>query len=121
MGLALLALCLTRSFEGKRAVLAALCLFFGLGTVIRSLSRELSQEDRIEERDERSRLVRLSSRSAAFAWSEGACFLCLIASMLGWSRLGDGLAAPLCLAFSGLLAVMILSHLAAVLYYEHRL
>lgn len=51
MGLALLALCLTRSFEGKRTVLAA----------------------------------------------------------------------PLCLAFSGLLAVMILSHLAAVLYYEHRL
>lgn len=51
MGLALLALCLTRSFEGMRAVLAA----------------------------------------------------------------------PLCLAFSGLLAVMMLSHLAAVLYYGHRL
>ncbi|RHV35492.1 hypothetical protein DXB59_10395 [Ruminococcus sp. OM05-10BH] len=83
LGIAMLTVNIRKGFDIKGSLILALCLFFGIGILIRSLSAGLSREDKISELDERNLLVKIKSRSTAFLWSEGICFLCLLACMLG--------------------------------------
>ena len=87
LGLAFLGLMLTRwEFPAKSVFWCLFCLSLGPGILARSLSREASRKDRIEERDERSVQVRLRARSAAFSIVRyvllGACWLCMAAAVL---------------------------------------
>ena len=66
LGLLLLAAGVWKGFTLRSAVVAALLLFLGGGILLRSLSKDLSREDRVQERDERSLLVALRARGTAF-------------------------------------------------------
>ena len=118
LGLLLLAAGVGQGFTLRSAVVAALLLFLGGGILLRSLSRDLSREDRVQERDERSLLVALRARGTAFRCAQGVCFLCLVAVLLGHWALGEETAALLALAFGGLWTVMAVSELAALWYHE---
>ena len=120
MGLLLLAAGAWKGFTLRSAVLAALLLFFGGGILLRSLSKDLSREDRIQERDERTLLVALRARGTAFRCAQGACFLGLAAALLGHRALGEETAALLALAFGGMWTVMAVSELIALWYHERR-
>lgn len=56
---------LWRGPELRRTVLMLLLFLLGLGEIARSLSRERSDQDLLEEADERNRLISLCARSAA--------------------------------------------------------
>lgn len=118
LGLLLLAAGVGKGFTLRSAVVAALLLFLGGGILLRSLSRDLSREDRVQERDERSLLVALRARGTAFRCAQGVCFLCLVAVLLGHRALGEETAALLALAFGGMWTVMAVSELAALWYHE---
>ncbi len=118
LGLLLLAAGVGKGFTLRSAVAAALLLFLGGGILLRSLSRDLSREDRVQERDERSLLVALRARGTAFRCAQGVCFLCLVAVLLGHRALGEETAALLALALGGLWTVMAVSELAAFWYHE---
>lgn len=115
---ALLAVSLWRGFELKGTVLLAACFLYGAGLLIRSLSREMSKTDKIDELDERNRFVKLRARSAAFLWSEGICFVCLLLCMLGRKWLGDALCVPMVLSFGLMLSVMLILELITALYFN---
>lgn len=78
LGIAMLIASIWKGFDIKGSLIMVLCLFFGIGILIRSLSAGLSREDKISELDERNLLVKIKSRSTAFLWSEGICFLCCL-------------------------------------------
>ncbi|MEY8386427.1 hypothetical protein AALC17_03895 [Oscillospiraceae bacterium 38-13] len=59
-----------QGFEWNDGALVALLLFLGGACVIRSLSPRWSQEDKVEERDERNQLVKLKSKSRAYSISQ---------------------------------------------------
>ena len=66
LGLLNLILDLLQGFTLNGAALAGLLLLLGGASLIRSLSLQWAQEDRLEERDERNRLVKLKSQSQAY-------------------------------------------------------
>ena len=68
------------NFDWKDGVLCALLAFLGGGNVIRSLSRKMSREDKLEELDERNRLVKLKAQSQAYHVSQFV-FLCGAAAL----------------------------------------
>ena len=70
-----------RGFDWKDGVLFALLVLLGGGGLLRSLSPEWSKEDKLEELDERNRLVKLKAQSQAyhicqFLFLGGAVALC---------------------------------------------
>ncbi len=121
LGLALFFVSIWKGFDLKGSVLMVLCLFFGIGVMIRSFSAEMSREDKISERDERNILIQMKSRGMALRLSEGVCFVCLIVCMLGHSVIGEVLAVPMTLAFGIMLAVMMLLELILAIYYDRKI
>lgn len=86
LGMAFLVLMLARcDFPVKSLFWCLLCFSLGPGLLLRSLSREASRRDRIEE-DERTVQVNLQGRSRAFSIVRytllGACWLCMGAAVL---------------------------------------
>jgi len=67
LGVLNLALAALRGFDLKSGVLIALLLIMGGAGLIRSLSQKYSREDRVEELDERNRLVKLRAQSQTYA------------------------------------------------------
>ena len=51
LGIAMLTVNIRKGFDIKGSLILALCLFFGIGILIRSLSAGLSREDKISELD----------------------------------------------------------------------
>ncbi len=81
-----LALSLVRGgFDWKDGVLAALLAALGGGSLFRSTSEKYSREDRLEELDERNRLVKLKSRSQAYHISQFA-FLAAELVLIAWGK-----------------------------------
>lgn len=117
---ALLAVSLWRGFELKGTVLLVACFLYGAGLLIRSLSREMSKTDKIDELDERNRFMKLRARSAALLWSEGICFVCLLLCVLGRKWLSDVLCTPMVLSFGLMLSVMLILELITALYFNRK-
>ena len=81
-----LALSLARgNFDWKDGALAALLLLLCGAGIVRSLSLKWSQADRLEEQDERNRLVKLKSRSQAYHISQFA-FLAAELVLIAWGK-----------------------------------
>ena len=83
LGILMLLTSLWKGFDVKGTVILALCLFLGIGFLLRSLSREMSREDRIAELDERNKQVELRAKSRALGIAEMACFGCILVSIVG--------------------------------------
>jgi len=62
-----LVLAALQGFDLKSGVLIALLFVMGSSSLARSLSQKYSREDRVEELDERNRLVKLRSQSQTYA------------------------------------------------------
>lgn len=79
MGLLLLGAAIqTGHWEIKPVVLIVICLLWGSSSLLRSLNRNLSYQDKINERDERNQLVSLKTRDRTLAILRGILFaLCL--------------------------------------------
>lgn len=73
-GISLAVMCWT-GLQVKSLLLSALCLFFGIGCVLRSISKEDSIEDRLNEQDERNRLVALKYRATSFRATQLVSFV----------------------------------------------
>ena len=95
-------------FVWQDGVLWAVLSFLGGGNLIRSLSREMSREDKVEELDERNRLVKLKAQSQAYHISQfvflcGASALCALGKWNGsmlWVGAGLGLMAAFLFALA---------------------
>ena len=108
------------NLDWKDGILSALLALLGGGNLLRSLSREMSREDKLEELDERNRLVKLKAQSQAYYISQFV-FLCGASVLCAWGKSKDSM---LCVGVGlGLLAAFLFA-LAAdfftwVYYDEH--
>ncbi len=78
LGAANLGLMFWKGRQVKGTVTALLCLLLGIGSLLRSLSRDMAREDILEERDERNRLVTLKCRSSALRLTQGISFVLML-------------------------------------------
>ncbi len=85
LGLALLLCGMIKTFDLKSVLLMIFLFLIGMVELWRSMSDQMSKEDKIDELDERNRLIRLKSKSKAFNVTQTVCFvLMLVLLILGF-------------------------------------
>ena len=120
LGVLMLLTSLWKGFDVKGTVILALCLFLGIGLMLRSLSRDMSREDRIAELDERNKMVEQRAKSRALGIVEMVCFVCILVSIVGM-RVMEEFFGGMLVAFGLLFTVMLFAELATLLYYNKKL
>ena len=121
IGLAMLATSIWTGFEVKGTILMAACLVLGATFLGRSLSHAMSREDKLAELDERNRLVKLRSKSAALTWSQWLCLALLILSRLPVGLFGREICAALTIAFGLMYLILFVTELIALAYFDRKL
>ena len=119
--LAIFATSIWTGFDVKGTILMAACLVLGATFLGRSLSHAMSREDKLAELDERNRLVKLRSKSAALTWSQWLCLALLILSRLPVGVLGEAVCAALTIAFGLMYLILFVTELAALAWFEKKL
>lgn len=111
---------LNRTVDLNGIILAAVLYLSGFGAIVRSLSKKLTWEDKLEEMDERNQLIALKSRSKAFELAEGICFVLMLALMAAGKVSGgtELIAMGVGLAFA--VTIMMLAQLFTAMYYEEK-
>lgn len=120
LGILMLLTSIWKGFDVKGTVILALCLFLGIGLMLRSLSRDMSREDRIAELDERNKMVEQRAKSRALGIVEMVCFVCILVSIVGMQVMEEFFGGML-VAFGLLFTVMLFTELATLLYYNKKL
>ena len=120
LGVLMLLTSIWKGFDVKGTVILAFCLFLGIGLLLRSLSRDMSREDRIAELDERNKMVEQRAKSRALGIVEMVCFVCILVSIVGM-RVMEEFFGGMLVAFGLLFTVMLFAELATLLYYNKKL
>lgn len=91
----------------------------GLTSIIRSMDRKTAREDKINERDERNRFVKLRAQSRALEIGQWACFGLGFAVNL-WGKFNAPGGALFYIGFGLMLSFLVLAsvHFCTWLYYE---
>ena len=109
-----------RGADAGDIVLIACLLFFGIGALLRGTSQRLAREDRLEELDERNRLVELKSKSAAFRLTQAVCFGLMLALLVAGKVSGTQALIAIGVGLAFALSISMLAELGAFYYYEKR-
>lgn len=120
LGVLMLLISIWKGFDVKGTVILALCLFVGIGLMLRSLSRDMSREDKIAELDERNRMVEWRAKSRALGIAELICVVCILISIVGMRIVKDFFGGML-VAFGLMYTIMLLTELLTLLYYDKKL
>ena len=120
LGVLMLLTSIWKGFDVKGTVILALCLFVGIGLMLRSLSRDMSREDKIAELDERNRMVEWRAKSRALGIAELICVVCILVSIVGMRVVEDFFGGML-VAFGLMYTIMLLAELFTLLYYNKKL
>ena len=109
-----------RGADAGDIVLIACLLFFGIGALLRGTSQRLAREDRLEELDERNRLVELKSKSAAFRLTQAVCFGLMLALLVAGKVSGTQALIAIGVGLAFALSISMLAELGAYFYREKR-
>lgn len=109
-----------RGADAGDIVLIACLLFFGIGALLRGTSQRLAREDRLEEMDERNRLVELKSKSAAFRLTQAVCFGLMLALLVAGKVSGTQALIAIGVGLAFALSISMLAELGAYFYCEKR-
>ena len=109
-----------RGADAGDIVLIACLLFFGIGAMLRGTSKRLAREDRLEELDERNRLVELKSKSAAFRLTQAVCFGLMLALLVAGKVSGTQALIAIGVGLAFALSISMLAELGAYFYCEKR-
>ena len=98
--LSLIADIMKQDFSIKSSVLIAVLVVLGFGSILRSVSPRMAKEDKLEELDERNRLITLKSKSKSFQLTQIISFVLMLALLVmgkvtgfeGFIAMGVGLA-----------------------------
>lgn len=120
LGVLMLLTSIWKGFDVKGTVILALCLFVGIGLMLRSLSRDMSREDKIAELDERNKMVEWRAKSRALGIAELICVVCILISIVGMRIVKDFFGGML-VVFGLMYTIMLLTELLTLLYYDKKL
>ena len=118
--LSLIADIMKQDFSIKSSVLIAVLVVLGFGSILRSVLPRMAKEDKLEELDERNRLITLKSKSKSFQLTQIISFVLMLALLVmgkvtgfeGFIAMGVGLA----FAFT----VSMFAEIFTYLYYESK-
>ncbi len=109
-----------QDFDMNSIILIAALFVLGFGSIMRSISQRMAKEDKLEELDERNRLIALKSKSKSFRLTQIISFALMLALLImgkvsgyeGFIAMGVGLA----FAF----AISMFTEIFTYMYYESK-
>lgn len=109
-----------QDFDMNSIILIAALFVLGFGSIMRSISQRMAKEDKLEELDERNRLIALKSKSKSFRLTQIISFALMLALLVmgkisgyeGFIAMGVGLA----FAF----AISMFTEIFTYMYYESK-
>ena len=101
-------------------VLFSLLILFGVRQVVRAFSKAATREDMVEERDERSRFIKLKTGSTMFKVAEVMLFLWTVASMVGYGFTRDDIWVMGVLVSGLTLGLLFIIELFVGVHYENK-
>lgn len=109
-----------QDFDINSIILMAALFVLGFGSIMRSISQRMAKEDKLEELDERNRLIALKSKSKSFRLTQIISFALMLALLImgkvsgyeGFIAMGVGLA----FAF----AISMFTEIFTYMYYESK-
>lgn len=118
LGLALLLCGIIKTFDLKSILLMIFLFLLGMVELRRSMSDQMSKEDKLDELDERNRLIRLKSKSKAFNVTQAVCFVLMLVFMILGSTLKE-----IILTFAGVglafgFSISMFAEIISGIYYE---
>ena len=108
-----------RDFDLSTGILVGALLLLGVSSLLRSLSPKLSQEDKIEERDERNILVNWKTRTSAFRWTRLVSFG-LMALLVAGAVTGEKLLLAIAVGMAFSLTISFFAEFFSALYHESK-
>lgn len=118
--LSLIADIMKQDFSIKSSVLIAVLVVLGFGSILRSVSPRMAKEDKLEELDERNRLITLKSKSKSFQLTQIISFVLMLALLVMGKVTGfeEFIAMGVGLAFA--FTVSMFAEIFTYLYYESK-
>ena len=104
-----------------KAILLIVALFIiGIGSIIRSISQSMAKEDKLEELDERNRLITLKSKSKSFQVTQIISFILIVVFIVmgGVSGYEGFIAMGLGVAF--VFTISLFAEIFTYMYYESK-
>ena len=109
-----------QNFDINSIILIAALFVLGFGSIMRSISQRMAKEDKLEELDERNRLIALKSKSKSFRLTQIISFMLMLALLVmgkvsgyeGFIAMGVGLA----FAFT----ISMFAEIFTYMYYESK-
>ena len=110
--------CFSTGFDVSGMVITLALLFIGGGSVMRSFSRNMSREDKLDELDERNRLIDLKTKSRAFRLTQAICFGLMLLFLVMGKMSGEILLISAGVALAFAYAVSMFTEIFTYFYYE---
>lgn len=101
-------------------VLFSLLILFGVRQVVRAFSKAATREDMVEERDERSRFIKLKTGSTMFKVAEVLLFIWTIGSMIGYGFTQDTMWVMAAIVAGFTLGLLFIIELFVAIHYENK-
>ncbi len=120
LGIVLTILNILKGFRVKSVILSVLCLYFGIGSIIRSMSNKMSKEDMINEQDERNRLIDLKSRSKSFALTQSISFVLMLLFFITGKVWDNEMFTYVGIGLSFSFTISIITEFCTLIYYDHK-
>ena len=121
LGLLVLVTGIMKGLHAKGAILSILLLLTGAGSLARSLSRKMSREDIVEERDERNRLIDMKTKGLAFRLTEGISYVLGLLFLVSGALAKDDAIVALGLGFILTVTIAMFAEVGAWFHYEKKL
>lgn len=109
-----------RDFDLSTGILVGTLLLLGVSSLLRSLSPKLSQEDKIEERDERNILVGRKTYASAFRWTRLVSFGLMALLLVAGAVTGEKLLLAIAVGLAFSLTISFFAEFFAALYHESK-
>ncbi len=121
LGVVLLAMGFKTGINWGDVVLSVMCFFLGGGTFIRSLSKKMSMEDKLDELDERDNLVQLKNQSLAFKIVEFGCLTLEVIFFVIGKVANDKMFVYIGVGLAFAFALCLFSDLMTFIHYERKI
>lgn len=99
-------------------ILVIVLFVLGLSSVTRSVSRQKTREDRLEQRDERNQLVELKSKSKSFQLTQTIAFVFMLIFFVAGKLSGDTNFVAMGVGLGFVFTISMFAELFTYLYYE---
>lgn len=109
-----------RDLDLSAGILAGALLLLGISSLLRSLSPKLSQQDRIEERDERNVLVKLKTSTSAFRWTRLVSFGLMALLLVAGAVIGEELLLAVAVGLAFSITISFFAEFFSALYHESK-